>query len=127
MRSFFYYFSIVLIAIWMLFGGVAHFLKPEFFYAIVPDFLPKWEVVILSGIPEIMIGLGVLWPKTRPLAGLCFALLCLAFLPLHIWDLFRDNPAITPFPAAVFRVFLQFFLMWIGWRLWQTRSGSIPS
>lgn len=123
--SLFNYVCVAIIALWMLVGGVAHFIVPEFFYPLVPDFLPKWEVVILSGIPEILIGLGVLWPRTRALAGLGFTLLCLAFLPLHIWDLFRDNPAITPYPVAVFRVFLQFVLMWIGWQLWRQRSASI--
>ncbi len=117
-----YIFAVGLIALWMLAGAWGHFFRPELFYAIVPDFLPKRTVVILSGIPELFIGLGVLWPKTRALAGLGFTLLCLAFLPLHLWDLVRDTPAITPYPAAVFRVFLQFVLMWLGWRVW--RAGT---
>lgn len=109
----------------MLLGAWGHFFRPELFYAIVPDIFPKRLTVILSGIPELLIGLAVLWPRTRAAAGLGFTLLCLAFLPLHIWDLFRDNPAITPFPAALFRVFLQFILMWIGWRVW--KSGANPA
>ena len=115
--------AIALIAVWMLVGAYGHFVHPEFFYPLVPDFLPKWEVVILSGIPELLIGLGVLYPRTRALAGLSFSLLCVAFLPLHLWDLVRENPAITPYGVAVFRVFLQFFLIWVGWKVWQTRTA----
>lgn len=109
----------------MLLGALGHFFRPEFFYAIVPDFLPKREVVFLTGIPELLIGLGVLWPRTRALAGLGFSLLCLAFLPLHIWDLFRENPAITPQIAAIIRVFIQFILIWLGWKLWKRGQRSI--
>jgi uncharacterized membrane protein len=113
---------IAVIAIWMLVGGTAHFLIPEYFYSIVPNFLPKKFVVYASGVPEILIGLGVLWPKTRHIAGLGFSLLCLSFLPLHIWDLFRDDPAITPFSAAIIRVVLQGVFIWIGWKVWQFKS-----
>ncbi len=119
MTKYFYYAGIALIAFWMLAGAIGHFFKPELFYPIVPDFLPKKAVVILSGIPELLIGLGILWPRTRALAGISFTLLCLAFLPLHLWDLVRDDPAITPHSAAIIRVFVQFFLMWLGWKIWR--------
>ena len=118
----FYVLAIILIALWMLLGAYGHFFKPEMFFPIVPDFLPKREVVILSGIPELLIGLGVLWPRTRALAGLGFMLLCLCFLPLHLWDLVRDDPAITPQSAAILRVFVQFLLIWIGWRVWKRQQ-----
>ncbi|NNE59151.1 MAG: hypothetical protein HKN36_13680 [Hellea sp.] len=108
-----------MIAIWMLGGAFGHFFFPDKFYAIVPDFLPKKEVVLLSGIPELLIGLGVLWPRTRAIAGIGFTVLCLAFLPLHLWDLVRENPAITPHSAAIIRVLVQFILMWIGWTVWK--------
>lgn len=118
-KNILHYLAILLIAFWMLAGAIGHFFKPEAFYAIVPDFLPKKPVVILSGIPELLIGIGVLIPRTRALAGLGFTVLCMAFLPLHLWDLVRDNPAITPHSAAIIRVFVQFLLMWIGWTVWK--------
>lgn len=119
------YASVALIAFWMLVGGVAHMLVPEKFYPIVPDFFPKLSVVYISGIVEIIIGLMVLFPKTRALGGLAFALLCLGLLPLHLWDLVRDNPAVAPLGAAIIRVFVQFFLIWIGWRLWKRGQATI--
>lgn len=106
--------AVALIAFWMLAGGIGHLVKPEVFYPIVPDFLPKKEVVLITGIPEILIGLGILIPKTRALAGLAFAILCAAFMPLHIWDLFRESPAITPQSAAIVRVALQVLLIAVG-------------
>lgn len=116
------YASVALIALWMIAGGIGHFIKPEAFYPIVPDFLPKKFVVYASGIPELIIGLAVLWPRTRAAAGLGFAALCTAFLPLHVWDLFRENPAITPQSAAIFRVLVQFFLIRVGYALWKREA-----
>ncbi len=122
MRKFLTYAAIGLIAFWMLAGAISHFFKPEFFYALVPDFLPKKFVVYATGVPELFIGLAILWPRTRAIAGLGFSLLCLAFLPLHVWDLFRESPAITPHSAAIIRVFIQFFLIWMGWAIWKQKS-----
>ena len=119
LKNILHYLAIALIAFWMLAGALAHFFKPEYFYALVPDFFPKKAAVIASGIPELLIGLAVLWRPTRAKAGIAFTVLCLAFLPLHLWDLVRDNPAITPHSVAIIRVFVQFLLMWIGWTVWK--------
>ena len=108
----------------LVLGAYGHFFKPELFYAIVPDFLPKKWVVYATGIPELIIGLAVLWPRTRALAGLGFAILCLAFLPLHLWDLVRDTPAITPQSAAIIRVFLQFAFIWMDLHMWKNRTAA---
>ena len=117
--------SVALIAVWMLGGAYGHFFKPEFFYAIVPDLLPKKQVVYASGVPELLIGLAVLFPRTRALAGLGFAVLCLALLPLHIWDAFRDTPAFSPLSLAITRIGVQLILIAIGWRLWRQRQTGL--
>lgn len=113
------YAPVALIAIWMLGGGVAHFLYPASFHAIVPDVFPKNFVVYTSSAVEICIGLAILIPKFRAAAGLAFAALCLGFLPLHLWDFVRPDPVFTPIISAVIRVAVQFLLIWIGWRVWQ--------
>ena len=106
--------AIFVVAGWMLVGGVTHMINPEFYFKIVPDMFPKLFVVYASGIVEILIGLGVLWQRTRAMAGLAFALLCLGFLPLHLWDFWRPDPVFQPPVAASVRVVLQFILMGIG-------------
>ena len=117
------YVSIAVIAFWMLIlGAYGHFVKPDMYYPIVPDFMPKKFVVYASGVLELIVGLLVLWPRTRALGGLGFAFLCVCFMPLHIWDLFRETPAITPLSAAIIRVALQLVFIWMGWRLWKLRT-----
>ena len=50
---------------------ILHFIDPEWFTAIVPDILPGSDVfcVIVSGIPEVLCGIGLIIPKTRVLAA----------------------------------------------------------
>lgn len=108
-----------IIALWMLAGGVAHLLVPEQFYPIVPGWLPKWEVVILSGIAELILGVGVLIPRLRALAGLGFAIMCAVYLPLHVWDFFRPDPVFAVPFAATIRIVVQFVLIGLGWTLWR--------
>jgi hypothetical protein len=37
------------------------------------------------------------------------------FLPLHVWDVFRDKPAIGSHQIALIRLPIQFLLIFIGW------------
>ena len=117
-------FSIAIIALWMLSGGIAHMIWPQAFYRIVPDFLPELWVVYISGIVEIVIGLAVLVPSHRKWAGLSFAVLCAGFLPLHIWDFFRLDPVFDVPVAASIRIAVQFGLIGLGLFLWRCSSNE---
>jgi uncharacterized membrane protein len=48
------------------FTGALHFLRPRWYVAIMPDYLPAHrELVYASGVAEIAGGLGTLHPRTR--------------------------------------------------------------
>ena len=55
--------SAVVQGIFYLVAGRAHFTNPDFFLKIMPPYLP-WhlELVYLSGVAEILLGLGMLFP-----------------------------------------------------------------
>ena len=115
-------FAVLLIAVWMIGGGVLHLFAPATFFRIVPEPLPPYAVVYVSGVAELLIGIAVLFPRTRALAGLAFALLCIGYLPLHLWDFFRDDP-IFPVPyGASIRIAVQLALIGLGFRLWTERT-----
>lgn len=114
--------AIIVIAVWMLAGGTLHMITPEPFFRAVPDGLPKLAVVYLSGIAEIVIGVGVLMPRTRALAGLAFAVMCLVYLPIHVWDFWRDDPIFSVPWAASARIATQLVLIGLGLWLWQRRT-----
>ena len=117
--------AVAVIAGWMLIGGALHVIAPTPFFVIVPDWMPERAVVFISGLVELLIGVAVLVPRLRALAGAAFAALCLGFLPLHVWDFFRPDP-VFPVPwGAAARIFVQVLLIGLGLFLW--RGGRMAA
>ncbi len=104
-----------LLAIFMVYGGVQHFVNPDFYVPFVPSFLPFTKFFILSsGVVEIVLGLMlILKSKFSQYAALGIFLLMLIFLPIHIKDIFVDNPSIGTHKMALIRLPFQF--IFIGW------------
>jgi uncharacterized membrane protein len=68
-------------------AGVMHFVEPEFYEEIMPPQFPRpLELVYLSGIAEVVLGIGMLLPRTRKLSAWGIIGLLVAVLPanLHI-------------------------------------------
>ena len=69
--------------------GILHFIDPKWFTAIVPDILPGSDVfwVIISGIPEVLCGIGLIVPKTRIIAARAttILLIVLYWANLNMW------------------------------------------
>ena len=69
--------------------GILHFIDPNWFTAIVPDILPGSDVfwVIISGIPEVLCGIGLIVPKTRIIAARATTILLvvLYWANLNMW------------------------------------------
>ncbi len=99
----------------LIFGGINHFIKPEMYAPFIPDFLPSLAVNYLTGIAEIAVGVGVFIPRFRSMATLGILLMMLVFLPLHVFDVFKENPAIGSYQAALIRLPLQFILIAWAW------------
>lgn len=98
----------------MLFGAYKHIVNPEFYAAFIPDFLPKFEVNYLSGIIEGIIGILIIIPHFRKIGLQAFIGLMIAFFPIHIWDLFKEVPAIGSKQAAIIRLSVQVIFIMIG-------------
>ncbi len=110
----------ILFAIFMIMGGVQHFLKPDFYLPFVPDFLPfKMEVIYMSGLLEIALGALLLLKKYARLAAMGIFILMVLFLPIHVWDVFSSTPAIGTHKAALIRLPFQFLFMAIAWKIKQ--------
>jgi uncharacterized membrane protein len=97
-----------------------HFVVPAPYIAIVPPWLPNAPLlVIVSGICEILGGLGVLLPQTRRLAGWGLIALLVAVYPanFHMLQLAYANGATTLWKAGLWlRLPLQFLMLWWVWR-----------
>ncbi|WP_343329853.1 DoxX family protein [Polaribacter staleyi] len=107
----------IVFALFMIYAGSQHFIKPDFFSVFVPDFLPfKSFIIYASGIVEILLGVFLIIPKYTKLAAIGILILMLLFLPIHIWDVFTDTPAIGSHKAAVIRLPIQFILIALAYK-----------
>jgi uncharacterized membrane protein len=112
-----------LLAVFFIGAGVMHFVKPDFYVAIMPPYLP-WHLplVWISGAFEILGGVGVLFPQPlRRWAAWGLVALLVAVFPanLHValHHLAVGGHAVSP----LFNwVRLPFQLVFIAWVLWCT-------
>jgi len=123
--------SAVILGLFILGAGVTHFVNPTFFDAIVPPWMPfgKRFWTIVSGIAEVLIGIGVLRRSTRKRAALAAFVLFVAVYPANLymaWD-WRDRPASEQL-ISYGRLPFQFLFIWLAWRVARsaTANGSRP-
>ncbi len=105
----------IVFGIFMILGGVAHFLNPEYYNEFIPDFLSEVVVNYASGLLEVALGVGCFLPAYRSKATLGILILMIAFLPLHVWDVFKESPAMGSHTAALIRLPLQVVLILWAW------------
>jgi uncharacterized membrane protein len=116
--------SIAMNAIFYVAAGCLHFLRPAMYVRIVPPYFP-WhgQLVAISGLFEVLGGLGLSLPATRRAAAWGLVVLLTAVLPANIY--MATNPVeagAAAIPAALRwgRLPLQAVLAW--WVLWCSRS-----
>ncbi len=116
--------SRLVLAILFVGAGVWHFVKPEFYLAIMPPYLPyHLELVYVSGVFEIVGGLGVMVPALRRAAGYGLLALLVAVFPANIQmllDAWRDEGMSAWTLVLVLRLPLQFVIA--AWVWFCTRS-----
>ena len=111
---------VTLFGILFMVAGIAHFIKPKFYNRFIPNFLPKLTVNYIVGIIEFIFGIGLLIPTTRSYACLGIFVLMLLFLPIHLWDATKKNPAIGSKLLAYIRIPVQFLFLYIAYFIYQS-------
>ena len=94
--------------------GIDHFVNPEFYLSIMPPNLPlKLEAVYISGLFEILGGVGVLIASTRKIASLGLVALLVAVYPANIFMALNPErfPEVSIY-VLYFRLILQFFFFY---------------
>ncbi len=101
--------------------GVLHFVSPEPFVRIVPPFLPApLMLVYVSGVFEILGGLGLLVPRVRLYAAWGLIALFIAVFPANIYMAVEQislDPA-QPMPAWIAWARLPFQALFIALAYW---------
>jgi len=77
-------------------AGVLHFVRPEFFDAIVPPWLPPSQRfwTLISGVAELVVGVMLFVPRWRRSGAIALFVLLVAVYPANLymtWD-WRDRP-----------------------------------
>lgn len=119
----------ILLALFMIVAGLGHLTFNRIdFQAQVPDWIPmsKDLVVILSGIVEIALGLGLaFWKKQRAKMGWILALFYVLVFPGNIAQYVDGKDAfgaLNSDSARLIRLFFQPVL--ILWALWSTGAWA---
>jgi len=101
------------------FAGIMHYLKPKFFKHFIPKPFPKKLVNYVIGLIELGLGIGLLFPNFTKKSALGIIVLLIIFLPIHIWDVTRERPAIGSKKLAFVRIPIQFLLIYLVYLIYQ--------
>lgn len=111
-------FSIVLLSLLFIAAGINHFVSPDVYMKIMPDYLP-WPLVLVyvSGFFEVLGGFGLAVPRLRRAAGWALITLLVAVFPANVdMAIHADRFPDIPSWALVARLPLQGVLMaWVWW------------
>jgi len=113
--------SLVLMIVLYISGGINHFIHPETYYPIIPNYFPFPTLVnLVSGSLEIILGIGLMFANTRKIAAYGIIILLFLFIPAHIYMIQKggcmSETMCLPVWAAWVRLFpLQFMLMYWAW------------
>jgi uncharacterized membrane protein len=117
--------GLILVFLWFLFGGVAHFSLTDAEMRIVPPAIP-WPraAVLISGVFELLGAVGILIPATRRAAGIGLFLLTIAVTPANVYMLQHAELFNVPRWALIARLpFQAVLLALILWSTWTPRSS----
>jgi len=113
----------VALALFMAGAGVMHFLAPRGFIRIVPTFLPApAALVLVSGVFEILGGVGLLVPPTRRAAAWGLVALYVAVFPANV-NMAVNHIGFGRHPGPAWRSWARLPLqaLLIAWAYWFTR------
>ena len=100
-----------------VFAGIMHFVKPKMYMRIMPRYLPYHkELVLLSGVAEIVLGIGLCFTETLRFSIFGIILMLTVFLLVHFYMLSGEKASAgLPKWVLILRIPLQFGLMYWAW------------
>ena len=112
-----------LLAIFIIFAGTMHFVNPAFFLKFMPPYLPLHkELVLLSGVAEVLLAVLLLVPQTSRMAACGIVALLIAVFPANLY-LYQHQDILPATPIIHFlRLPLQG--LFILWAYWHTRLAK---
>ena len=120
--------SVYLMSFFYINIGIKHFTNPDWLMPIMPPYLPfHIELIYISGVFEIILGLGLIFKATRYWSAWGLILLLIAVYPANIFLAFNAEAQremnISHFTASWIRLPLQF--IFIGIAYWHSKQDGI--
>ena len=121
--------SRLLLATLFIVAGILHFVRTDIFASIVPPYLPAPKMLVyISGVFEIIGGLGLLIPQTRRMACWGLILLLIAVFPANLYmatDPEKFVDAGIPLWAIYLRLpFQGVLILWVAFVLMSAKRRS---
>ncbi|SHG11896.1 Uncharacterized membrane protein [Arenibacter palladensis] len=109
-----YPWHLYLLASIYILAGIMHFIVPKVYLRIMPRYLPNHKLLVyLSGLAEILLGLGLCLPATKNIAVIGIILMLAVFLLVHFYMLKGEKESAgIPKWILILRIPLQFALMY---------------
>ena len=108
----------------MVAAGVNHFISPAPYLGMMPAEIPQnlhWPLVVISGVAEILGGLGLILSATRRLAAWGLIALYVAVFPANLNMAVNQLPlGTTPVAPWLLWARLPLQLVLIAWASWYT-------
>ncbi|EAY31544.1 DoxX family protein [Microscilla marina] len=80
--------ALYIMAVLYILAGVYHFVQPKFYLKMMPPYIPAHKLMVdLSGIAEVVLGVGLLFEPTRHWAAIGVVALLIAVFPANIYML----------------------------------------
>jgi uncharacterized membrane protein len=120
----------IVLGVFMIVAGINHFVDPEFYLQLMPPYIPAHKLMVdLSGIAEIVLGIGLLVPHSAVsrLSAWGIIALLIAVFPanIHVYVNREEIFPGTPHALHLIRLPLQgVFILWAWWFTRPPASGS---
>ncbi len=109
-----------------IFTGISHFALADGMVQMLPEWIPgRYPIIYITGVMEILLGLGFLWPFVQRWSGLLTLAFLIAVLPSNIYAALNSidfGGNINGPRYLFFRIPLQLFLLWWVWFMAVRRS-----
>lgn len=109
-----YPWHLYLMASFYILAGILHFIQPKMYRRIMPNYLPKHDLLIgLSGVSEMILGITICMPPFKNFSLYAIIVMLSIFLLVHFYMLKNETTAIKiPKWILFLRIPLQFVLMY---------------
>ena len=113
--------TIYLMSLFYILGGIKHFTNVDWYMKIMPPYLLYHkELVYLSGAFEIILGIMLIFEKTRFLSGWGLIMLLIAVFPANIYLAQTNGAAMNISPALAWGR-LPFQAVFIALAYWHSK------